>query len=68
MYAGAGIHLWNELVFLEADCNVFISTPSGQEELIPKNHHITARSLKNHRFFLKLQKSTSIASVACNMH
>jgi hypothetical protein len=25
-------------------------------ELIPKNHHITARSLKNHRFFFKIAK------------
>jgi hypothetical protein len=39
-----------------------------QRELISKNHHIRARSLKNHRFSLKLQKSTGIEPIACNMH
>jgi hypothetical protein len=37
-------------------------------ELIPKNHHITVRSLKNYHFFQNRKKSTTIASVACNVH
>jgi hypothetical protein len=32
-------------------------------ELIPKNHHIIARSSQNHHFFSKLQKTIKIELV-----
>jgi hypothetical protein len=41
---------------------------SRVHELIAENHHITARSSQNNRIFLKLQKSTTIALVASNVH
>jgi hypothetical protein len=34
---------------------------SGRNELIPKNHHICAGNTQNHRYSVKLQKSTGFA-------
>jgi hypothetical protein len=41
---------------------------SATMELIPKNHHICAGNTQNHRYSVKLQKTTSFASIRCNVH
>jgi hypothetical protein len=37
-------------------------------EKIPKNHHILVGNTQNHQYSFKLQKSTTIARIHCNIH
>jgi predicted phage-related endonuclease len=57
-----------QVYHIKREVNGVAHNYAQQAELIPKNHHITARSSQSNQIFLKSQKSTTFALVASNVH